>query len=87
MKTENENGNITKDTLQVVVYEAILNDPQIKALYKRLDDLLQYNSPKYAITTNCEFKEMDSMQFSAQYKIITNEIECRQNQIISAYNY
>ena len=87
MKTEEQNGDIAKATLQVVVYEAILNDPQIKALYKRLDDLLQYNSPKYAITTDCEFKEIDSMQFSAQYKIITNEIEFRQNQIVSAYNY
>ena len=70
-----------------VVLEAIQNDAQIKALNQRLNDLVQYNSPRWVQQTNGEFKAVNSLQFDKEFKKIKQEIEHRQSQIVSAYNW
>ena len=64
--------------------EAIINDAQIKALNNRLNELIQYNSPKYIQYTG-GFKVVNDPQFDVKFKNITKEIEHRQNQIKGFY--
>lgn len=73
--------------LSEVVSEAILNDAQIKALNQRLNELMQYNSPRYVQQTNGEFKAVNSVQFDELFEKITDQIKLRQEQIMSAYNF
>lgn len=49
MSNEEQNTNFSKPMLSPVVLEAIQNDAQIKALNKRLHDLVQYQYPKYVL--------------------------------------
>ena len=84
------NHNTTNDgnmLLSPVVLEAIQNDAQIKALNQRLNDLVQYNSPRWVQQTNGEFKAVNSLQFDEAFEKIKQEIEHRQSQIVSAYNW
>jgi hypothetical protein len=87
MSNEELNGNIAKPVLSEVVLEAILNDAQIKALNQRLNELLQYNSPRYVQQTNGEFKAVNSVQFDETFEKIKQQIVLRQEQIMSAYNF
>lgn len=84
------NNNTANDgnmLLSPVVLEAIQNDAQIKALNQRLNDLIQYNSPRWVQQTNGEFKAVNSFQFDEAFEKIKQEIEHRQSQIVSAYNW
>jgi hypothetical protein len=73
--------------LSEVVSEAILNDAQIKALNQRLNELMQYNAPRYVQQTNGEFKTVNSVQFDEAFEKIKEQIVLRQKQIMSAYNF
>jgi hypothetical protein len=87
MSNEEQNGFFAKPVLSEVVSEAILNDAQIKALNQRLNELVQYNSPRYVQQTNGEFKAVNSVQFDEAFEKIKEQIVLRQEQIMSAYNF
>ena len=74
--------------LSPVVLEAIQNDAQIKALQKGLNDLVQYQSPKYVLKTNGELEAMHSSEeYNRLFAKYVEQIEHRQSQIVSAYNW
>lgn len=73
--------------LSPVVLEAIQNDAQIKALNQRMNDLYKYSTPKYVMQTNGEINAVDSKEFDETVAKIVEQIELRQQQIISAYNW
>ena len=74
-------------TLSPVVLEAILNDAQIKALNQRMNDLYKYSTPKYVMQTNGEINAVNSKEFGEAVAKIVEQIELRQQQIVSAYNW
>ena len=73
--------------LSPVVLEAIQNDAQIKALNQRMNDLYKYSTPKYVMQTNGEINAVNSKQFDESAAKIVEQIELRQQQIMSAYNW
>ena len=73
--------------LSPVVLEAIQNDAQIKALNQRMNDLCIYSTPKYVMQTNGELNAVDSKEFDEAVANIVEQIESRQQQIISVYNW
>ena len=73
--------------LSPVVLEAIQNDAQIKALNQRMNDLYKYSSPKYVMQTNGEISAVNSKEFDDAVAKIVEQIELRQQQIMSAYNW
>ena len=73
--------------LSPVVLEAIQNDAQIKALNQRMNDLYKYSTPKYVIQTSGEINAVNSKQFDEVVAKIVEQIELRQQQIMSAYNW
>ena len=90
MEKHSINDNTDNDgnmLLSPVVLEAIQNDAQIKALNQRLKELVQYNSPRWVQQTNGEYKAVNSSQFDEAFEKIKQEIEHRQSQIVSAYNW
>lgn len=90
MEKHSINHSIANDgnmLLSPVVLEAIQNDAQIKALNQRLNELVQYNSPRWVQETNGEFKAVNSAQFDEAFEKIKQEIQHRQSQIVSAYNW
>ena len=72
--------------LSPVVLEAILNDAQLKVLNQRINDLYRYSTPKYVMQTNGEVNAVNSKEFDEAVAKIVEQIELRQQQIISAYN-
>ena len=73
--------------LSPVVLEAIQNDAQIKALNQRMNDLYKYSTPKYVMQTNGEINAVNSKEFDDAVAKIVEQIELRQQQIMSAYNW
>ena len=73
--------------LSPVVLEAIKNDAQIKALNQRMNDLYKYSTPKYVMQTNGEINAVNSKEFDEAVSKIIEQIELRQQQIMSAYNW
>ena len=73
--------------LSPVVLEAIQNDAQIKALNQRMNDLYIYSTPKYVMQTNGELNAVNSKEFDEAVANIVEQIELRQQQIISVYNW
>ena len=73
--------------LSPVVLEAIQNDAQIKALNQRMNDLYKYSTPKYVMQTNGEVNAVNSKEFDEAIAKIIEQIELRQQQIMSAYNW
>lgn len=72
--------------LPVVPAEAILNDAQLKALNQKIEDLYNKTTLKYVMQTNGELKAVNSKEFDEAVAKIVEQIELRQQQIISAYN-
>lgn len=72
--------------LSPVVFEAIQNDAQIKALNQGMNDLYKYSTPKYVMQTNGEVNAINSKEFDEAVANIVEQIELRQQQIMSAYN-
>lgn len=70
--------------LSPVVLEVIQNDTQIKALNQRMNDLYRCSTPKYVIQTNGEIKAFNSKEFDEARAKIIEQIELRQQQIMSA---
>lgn len=68
------------------IIEVIINDIQIKALNQRMNDLYAYSMPKYVKQINGEVNAVNSKEFDAVVNII-EQIELRQQQILSAYNW
>ena len=73
--------------LSPVVLEAILNDAQIKALNQMMNDLCRYSTPKYVMQTNGEVSAVNSKEFDEAVAKIVEQIELRQQKIISACNW
>ena len=73
--------------LSPVALEAIQNDAQIKALNQRMNDLYKYSTSKYVMQTNGEINAVNSKEFDEAVAKIVEQIELRQQQIISAYNW
>lgn len=81
-----ENSAINYDhMLSPVVLEAILNDAQIKALNQRMNDLYKNSTLNYVMQTNGELNAVNSKEFDEAVAKIVEQIELRQQQIISAY--
>ena len=70
----------------VVPAEAILNDAQLKVLNQRINDLYESTTLKYVMQTNGELNAVNSKEFDEAVAKIVEQIELRQQQIISAYN-
>ena len=92
MKKENTANEPTKAMpydalLSPVVLDAIQNDAQIKALNQRMNDLYKYSTPKYVMQTNGEINAVNSKEFDKAVANIIEQIELRQQQIMSAYNW
>ena len=92
--TRDENSQIGTNSainydrmLSPVVLEAIQNDAQIKALNQRMNDLYIYSTPKYVMQTNGELNAVNSKEFDEAVANIVEQIELRQQQIISVYNW
>ena len=73
--------------LSSVVLDAIQNDAQIKALNQMMNDLYKYSTPKYVMQTNGEINAVNTKEFDEAVAKIVEQIELRQQQIMSAYNY
>ena len=73
--------------LSPVVLDAFQNDAQIKALNQRMNDLYKYSTPKYVIQTNGEINAVNTKEFDEAIAKIVEQIELRQQQIMSAYNW
>ena len=73
--------------LSPVVLEAIQNDAQIKALNQKMDDLYRYSAPKYVMQTNGKINAINTKEFDESVAKIVEQIELRQQQIMSAYNW
>lgn len=73
--------------LSPVVLEAIQNDAQIKALNQKMNDLYKYSTPKYVMQTNGKINAVNSKEFDEAVAKIIEQIELRQQQIMSAYNW
>ena len=73
--------------LSPVVLDAIQNDAQIKALNQRMNDLYKYSTPIYVMQTNGEINAVNSKEFDEAVSKIIEQIELRQKQIMSAYNW
>jgi flagellar biosynthesis/type III secretory pathway ATPase len=80
------NSAINYDRMLSVVLESIQNDAQIKALNQMMNDLYKYSSPKYVMQTNGEINAVNSKEFDDAVEKIAEQIELRQQQIVSAYN-
>ena len=92
--TRDENSQIGTNSainydrmLSPVVLEAIQNDAQIKALNQRMNDLYIYSTPEYVMQTNGELNAVNSKEFDEAVANIVEQIELRQQQIISVYNW
>mgnify|MGYP007112103569 CR=1 FL=1 len=72
--------------LPVVPAEAILNDAQLKALNQKMEDLYNNTTLNYVMQTNGELNAVNSKEFDEAVAKIVEQIELRQQQIISAYN-
>ena len=70
----------------VVPAEAILNDAQLKVLNQRINDLYESTTLKYVMQTNGELNAVNSKEFDEAVAKIVEQIELRQQHIISAYN-
>ena len=86
-KNNTEARNDGNTMLSPVVLEAIQNDAQIKALNQRMNDLYIYSTPKYVMQTNGELNAVNSKEFDEAVANIVEQIELRQQQIISVYNW
>jgi len=73
------------DNMLSVVFKAISIDAQIKALNERMYDLYKYSTPKYVMQTNGEINAVNSKEFDEMAAKILEQIELRQQQIISDY--
>ena len=73
--------------LSPVVLDAIQNDAQIKSLNQRMNDLYKYSTPKYVMQTNGEINAVNSKEFDEAVANIVEQIELRQQQIMSAHNW
>ena len=73
--------------LPVVPAEAILNDAQLKALNQQMNDLYKNSTLNYVMQTNGEINAVNSKEFGEAVAKIVEQIELRQQQIISAYNW
>ena len=73
--------------LSPVVLDAIQNDAQIKALNQRMNDLYKYSAPKYVMQTNGEINAVNTKEFYESVAKIVEQIELRQQQIMSTYNW
>lgn len=73
--------------LSQVVLEAIQNDAQIKALNQMMNDLYKHSVPKYVMQTNGEMNAVNSKEFDEAVAKIAEQIELRQQHIMSAYNW
>jgi len=73
--------------LSPVVLEAIQNDAQIKALNQKKDDLYRCSTPKYVMQANGEINAINTKEFDEAVANIVEQIELRQQQIMSAYNW
>lgn len=69
----------------VVPAEAILNDAQLKALNQKMNDLYKNSTLNYVMQTNGELNAVNSKEFDEAVAKIVEQIELRQQQIISAY--
>lgn len=79
------NSAINYDSrLSPVVLELIQNDAQIKVLNQRMNDLYRCSTPKYVMQTNGEIKAFNSKEFDEAIAKIVEQIELRQQQIMSA---
>ena len=92
MKNETNQQNNSNPTgrptqLSPVVLEAIQNDAQIRALNKRLNDLYKYSTPKYVMQTNGDINAVNTKEFDEAVAKIVEQIELRQQQIMSTYNW
>lgn len=82
-----ERNDMTLDRgrmLSPIVLDAILSDAQIKALYQRMTDLCRYSTPKYVMQTNGEVNAVNSKEFDEAVAKIVEQIELRQQKIMSA---
>lgn len=86
-KNNTEARNDGNTMLSPVVLEAIQNDAQMKVLYKGLNDLVQNQSPKYILKTNGELEAVCSDDYNKLFAKFIEQIEHRQSQIVSAYNW
>ena len=71
----------------VVPAEAILNDAQLKALNQMMNDLYNNTTLNYVMQTNGELNAVNSKEFDEAVEKIVEQIELRQQQIMSAYNW
>jgi len=85
IRDENSAINYDYMLLPVVPAEAILNDAQLKALNQKMNDLYKNSTLNYVMQTNGELNAVNSKEFDEAVAKIVEQIELRQQQIISAY--
>lgn len=92
MNTQNNNhnrplfSNKGNTMLSPVVVNALQNDARLKELYKRINELYSKAIPKVIEVSPTEFKVTYGDEFN---KLVTNfqqEINFRQDQIVSFFN-
>lgn len=82
----NENGNCANRVLSPVVVYALQNDTHLKELYKRLEEIHSKAFPIVIQVSPTEFKVSYSDDFNELIANIHQEINFRQEQIVSFYN-
>ena len=91
MKSTNDQLNTTpaivgNNVLSPVVVEALQNDTHLKELYKRLGEVHSKAFPIVVQVSPTEFKASYSDEFNEVIAKIHQEINFRQEQILSYYN-
>lgn len=82
----NENGNCANRVLSPVVVYTLQNDTHLKELYKRLEEIHSKAFPIVIQVSPTEFKVSYSDDFNELIANIHQEINFRQEQIVSFYN-
>ena len=86
LSNTNKNGNCANRVLSPVVVEALQNDKRLKELYSRLNELYTKAIPKVIQVSEYEFKATYGDEFNELVAKFHQEINFRQEQIVSFYN-
>ena len=86
LSNTNKNGNFANRVLSPVVVEALQNDKHLKELYKRLGEIHSKAFPIVVQVSPTVFKASYGDEFNELIEKIHQEINFRQEQIVSFYN-
>lgn len=86
LSNTNKNGNCANRVLSHAIVEALQNDTHLKELYKQLGEIHSKAFPIVVKVSPTEFRASYGDEFNELIANIHQEINFRQEQIVSFYN-